>query len=376
MLKKELTAALVIIGAMAPFAAQADQPMQAQKTMQASSDAQPAFAQGEKLRTGDLPAGYNQAANFMCQDAWDLSFTANYLYWKLSADMDQQAVLVSSTSTDADAVFNGTGTAVAVNPTYKSGFQVGMGLALKGMDDWNLYGEYTWYQNKAHHSATAGSGQLLVLDPSVTPSRYDILTATDLESAYRLHYNAADLSLQRTFYNGKKLTATFGAGLRGLWLSQHYKVSTSGLAYLAPEDDSVTSEAGSLVTKRELKSWALGPRFTLGSNWLLGYGFRLMGDMAANVLYTRYTEQQSSDVSSLTNLSVSAPSNYNTLRAITETSLGLGWGAYCGDHDEFHFDLSASYEFNVFWNQSIASMNGGSGNFYLQGLNVALRLDF
>ena len=365
MLKNELTAALVVLGALAPFAAQADQ-----------SNAQPTFLQGEKVKEGQLPAGYNQSAHYMCEDAWDVSFTADYLYWKLSADMDEMATLITTSSSGVAAAFNGIGTTVSVDPTYKSGFQVGMGLDLKGMDNWNLYGEYTWYQNKTHKSVEAADGQVLVIGDDLRPARYEVLSVEDLSARYRLHYNAADLSIQRSFYNGKKLTADFGVGLRGLWLSQHYKLNAGGLAYAEVDASSFTSESGTLAVKRELQSWALGPRFTLGSNWLLGCGFRFMGDLAASVLYTRYTEKDQSAVSTLTNLSISEPSNYNTLRAITETSLGLGWGSYFGQKNDFHLDLSASYEFNVFWNQSISDMNGGHGNFYLQGLNVAARFDF
>ena len=351
MLKKELEVALVVIGAAIPLFVNAD-------SMQ------------------KMHPGYNQAANYEIENGVAINITADYLYWKLSEDMSPVAALLKVTTLESSAVFNGTGKSVLLDPTYKTGFQIGAGLGLKGMDDWTLYAEYTWHQNKTDTSVKAGSGELLVIDPSITPRRYGALVATDLDASFRLHYNAVDLSLQRTFYNGKKLTTLFGMGLRGLFVSQKYDVHTSGLSYFETGDPVLIPEPGFFDARQKLKSWALGPRFSLEGNWLLGLGFRARGDLAASILYTRYTTEEAASISILTHLLVSEASNHNTLRAVTETSLGIGWGAYLGEDKGCHFDLSASYEFNVFWNQGIASMNGGSGNFYLQGLNVAARIDF
>lgn len=361
MLRKEFITAVGMIGLVAPLSAET---------------APPVLLQGEKVKEGELLAGYNHTANYAVERDCDVNFTADYLYWKLSEDMSPVAALLKVTSTGAASIFNGTGKSVSLNPTYKSGFKVGVGLDLKGMDDWNLYAEYTWYQNKTNKSVTADSGELLVIDPSITPSRYASLTSTELTSSFRLHYNDAELSLQRTFYSGKKLTTMFEAGLRGLWVSQHYNVLASGLSYYETGDAFLIPEFGFFDLKRRLESWSVGPRLALGNNWLLGLGFRLIGDIAGSVLYTRYTVKEEASLSILTHQFVSAPSNYNTVRAITETSLGLGWGSYFGESNGCHFDISARYELNVFWNQGMGNMNNSGCNFYLQGLNLAARIDF
>ncbi len=280
MLRKELTVALAVVGAMVPFAVQADQPMAGGHAAPAAST----YVAGEEVMAGQLPGGYNQSANYVIADGYDMYLTADYIYWHLNREAD----------------------GISEDASYSSGFQVGLGIDMKGMDDWNLEGQYTWYQNSGNHDS------------------------------HKFSYNDAHLGFSRPFYFGKSLTADFSTALRGLWISDEFE--------------------------GHQKSWAVGPRFGFDSNWLLGSGFRLIGDMSQSVLYTRYTERKGSN-------------DYNTLRAVTETSLGLGWGSYFGDMNDFHFDLTVSYDFNIYWNQ-FAGAGSNFGNDYLQGLNVGLRFDF
>ena len=303
MLKKELTAALAMMGAVAPFAAYADQGM----TMNQSGQ-QPTYTAGEALKQGALPGAYNQSANYKIDDSYDVYFTGDFIYWCLQQD----GVIAGSSG----------GSTVFMDASYKPGFQVGLGFNMAGMDNWNMYSEYTWYKN--NHTTDTDTGS----------------------SKTHYVYNNLNVLLQRPFYMGRKLTANFGFGLRALWLTNNLSYSSGDL---------------------DQKSWGLGPRFGLDSNWLLGAGFRLMANAGVSALYTSYTTLNGSLTSS--------HDNYNTVRAITETSLGLGWGSYFGDNNDFHFDLSASYEFNAYWNQNMAGVlvGGTPRNNYLHGLNVAVR---
>ncbi len=210
MLNKELKAGLAILGAMVPFVVQAEQPMSEGQTRGGAK--QPTHVAGEKVKEGQMPAGYSHSAAYMIDSGWDLYLTADYIYWHLNRE---------------DYGLNQTN-------SYKSGFQVGLGLNMAGMDNWDLFAEYTWYRNNRDNDTQKFS--------------YDDLVVT----------------LDRPFYLGKKLTANFACGLRALWID-----NTSGIY--------------------DQKSWALGPRFGFESNWLLGAGFRIFGNVSESVLYTRYT---------------------------------------------------------------------------------------
>lgn len=371
-MKKTLKAAMVIIGAMTPFLAQADQPMNS------ANAARPAtYTAGEKVKDGQLPAGYNQSADYMLNNGWDVYFTGNFVYWHLNVHEEAMGTLITPTSSSSNLLVNGSGSQVFVTPSYKPGFQVGMGFNMHGMDDWSLYGEYTWYKNSASHSVTPDSDQEFVLATGPVSSR--LVAASSATGSNTFLYNNAELSLQRAFYWGKKLTSKFSCGLRGRWINQGNNVSATGLAYgaLTSTSLSLLAETGSYATTLKQNSWALGPRFELDTNWLLGCGFRIMGDVAASVLYNKYTTLTSSLVEGSYANYADNNSGRAGLAPVTETALGLGWGSYFGDNNDFHFDLSAAYEFNVHWSQSYTrSLSDAPGNIYIHGLNVAARFDF
>ncbi|MBS0627343.1 MAG: hypothetical protein JSS09_03940 [Verrucomicrobia bacterium] len=395
MLKKELTAALAMMGVIAPFAAHADQPM---STTQGQGQ-QPAYTAGEALPRGSLPGAYSQSANYKIDDSYDVYFTADFIYWNLQQDSMRVGNLMDPSSSGAVGFLNGTDETLFNDTKYSPGFQVGLGFNMNGMDGWNLYSEYTWYQNKTSSTADAGSGKSIAFSFAEDAAPHgitdDMVVADSISGTSKYHFNNLNLSLQRPFYWGRKLSANFGAGLRALWISQKISATADDVtSYAEGSSGSGTSLSNATATFHQ-KSWALGPRFELQTNWLLGWGFRIMANIAESVLYTRYTKLNgtltggvtdgvtadfSSTVGFSDNDDCDSSSNYNTLRAVTETSLGLGWGSYFGDNNDFHFDITASYEFNIYWNQNMFGMvvngHGSPSNTYLQGLNVGLRFDF
>ena len=380
MLKKELTAALAILGAIAPFSAHADQTMPT-----GGSGQQPTYTAGEMLRKGNLPAGYNQSAAYDVDNSWDVFFTADFIWWCLQQETVRVGVQTTPTSSGALGLLTGSDTTVFADPAYKPGFQVGLGFNMHGMDDWQLYSEYTWYQNTTTTTASGKVATTATEVSAVSGVTDDVIIATSASLESKFYFNNLNVMLQRPFYWGRKLTANFGWGLRALWLSQRFSGSASNLTSYPAGASSELAVSGSLTSTFHQKSWGLGPRFAFDTNWLLGWGFRFMADAAASVMYTRYTHLDGTlngggTYGVTANLSTNSSTSYNTLRAVTETALGLGWGSYFGDNNDFHFDLSASYEFNVYWNQNMFGMvmagDGAPGNTYLHGLNIAARFDF
>jgi hypothetical protein len=193
-----------------------------------------------------------------------------------------------------------------------------------------------------------------------------------------------NLSLQRPFYLGRKITANFGFGLRGLWLSQELSLNASHLDAFPIGTFSELSMDGSLTINSKQKSWAIGPRISFETNWLLGAGIRIIADAAASILYTRYTQLQESIEGAaaygiISDLMSETNSNFGVLRAVTEAFLGLGWGDYLGKNKRFHLDVLLGYDFNIYWNQNMSEViahEGSPQNTYLHGLNLAIRFDF
>ena len=121
---------------------------------------------------------------------------------------------------------------------------------------------------------------------------------------------------------------------------------------------------------------------------MLGKCFRLIGNASADVLYTDYNlrARQQQVANSLTTANwVVTEKDVAYLRAHTDLEMGFGWGSYFNNNG-WHFDLSATYGFQVFWDQNMqryfvddvvaAASILPNGNLYVHGLTITARFDF
>ncbi|MBX9924398.1 MAG: hypothetical protein K2Y01_09840 [Rhabdochlamydiaceae bacterium] len=353
-----------------------------------SSESPPRYLPGEKIKSGQLPGGYNETAAYFSRDPWNVILTADYIYWAWQQEMMAVGTLINPVAQGSAAFLNGEAQVVLQTPGYASGFQVGVGCNLRGMDDWNLFAEYTWYHNSDEMHTRPSFPQIFAVSPSVTQhvegSDPGVLLSRNMYSSTSLHFNNVDLVLQRPFYFGRKLTANFTAGLEALWINEHFTANGNNLLFVSVNDAIFNVVDGSFTSKMQQESWALGPKFGFDSSWLLGYGLKIMGSVSLSALYTSYITLTSSVTGAISDINIAnftldQTDNYNTVNPVGTAALGLGWGSYLYK-DKFHFDLSASYDFQVFWNQNVMGVllesNGSPGNMSLRGLNVQARFDF
>ena len=331
---------------------------------------------------------YNQTALYSCQHSWDIQFTADYLYWTWQQAMMQVGTLITPTESGSDGFFNGEDAVVFQTPGYTSGFQVGLGCNLHGMDDWNLMAEYTWYENSNHLRTVTGSDQYFAVSPTLIKqlqgTSTGVLLSGDLSTQTALHFDGLDVLLQRAFYFSKHIRAVFCTGLKGLWIHETLSSNGQDLSYIEAGDPTPVSVAGSFQTSAELRSWGLGPEFGIKAEWLLGLGIKIMGNLATSILYTSYTTIQNSITGQVSNresadLFVHQPHPYTTLNPVGEASLGLGWGSYLC-HENLYLNISMSYDWNVYWNYALLDVlipsRGSPGNMTLRGLNAQIGVDF
>jgi len=204
---------------------------------------------------------------------------------------------------------------------------------------------------------------------------------TSASENWKLSMDLVDVELARSAYQGRYLSFRPFFGARGAWIRENLHVI-------------YTEEAGNWFDiNGKFNSWAVGPRTGLYTNWMIGQGFRLYGNGAGDILYTRYTSlkendnEYSSDGTLIENFT-SRQKNLGCVRTHLELELGLGWGSYF-DNNNWHVDLSAGYTFQVFFDQNMfrkfdeygSSLVYGfstleGGNLYLQGMTASMRLDF
>lgn len=324
-------------------------------------------------------AAYNAPAR-VDVDGWQVYTEASYIYWQPTQSNMEFAVSSTKAATSAATTIRGTTTTpvhnhmVNLNSSFKSGFEVGGGLNFD-YDNWDSYLQYTWFHNTHTHHATAPTGGSLFpfrLQPGATGSDQSFDTA---RASWNLKMDLADWQFARSYYVGTKLTFRPYFGLRGAWIRQHYKTTY----------ERTTTSPSTVQIVQKSTSWGLGPEAGMDASYLLGCGFRMFGDLEADLLYTRYKAKSIEQLLTSTELTTLSQGQLGTVRPHANLDLGLGWGTYSA-RNGWHFDLAASYGFQVFWDQNMfrqfvsatntSASSSPNGNLYIQGLNITARLDF
>jgi hypothetical protein len=404
MVRKHLASGLLGLVALCPFVAQADQPAMKSQNMNQKKMA-PQFDMGDPMEPGMpghpgyVPAAYNYPAGIRAPNQdWDVYITGTFIWWKAHQDNMFTGVATNQSSgTNVSTAFS-TGSPDLNNsvlfsrkPNYKPGFKVGLGWNTGSWDNWTVYGEYTWFHpgdgkddDDDNECGECGCAAQVLLVP--TCNCPDGLYASDLESKWKLDMDIADLSVGRPAYQGKRLVLNPFFGLRAMWIRQKWDVEYDAVS-------STNVALGEYETEAHSKAWSLGPRIGVDTSWLLGCGFRMIGNASASLLYTRYT--QVSYESNIPNGAAAGPAplsddvswkffkNYGTVRPNFELDAGFGWGWYIGDM--YHLDFAATYDFHAFWAQNMVAdianwavhwVDAAPGNLYLHGLTIKARFDF
>jgi hypothetical protein len=330
------------------------------------------------------PAAYNQAGNVQLDCAWDVYADVSYLYWFIY----QEGLDLATTGeylTDLIYATGSGGYPVFQEANYTSGFKVGLGWNLN-VDDWVLDAEYTYLRQStttdrtAPESSDAGFLGIFNFTGWFFDDYYgQSLVGTSLKSKWKFGLDWADLVLKRPFYLGRRLIATPSFGLRASWIRQELDVTGFDTFY---ED----IPEGTVVSKNSSHSWGIGPRGLIDLHWLIGMGVRVQGNFGGSLLFTQFTKTTHSAQNYDEDIG-GAPftiRNYNCIRPMTEANLGLGWGSYFA-RNRYHWDLSATYDFNFLWGQNMlkymVNLNGfGRGtspnDLLMHGLTVRSRFDF
>jgi hypothetical protein len=357
-------------------------------------------------------ASYNAPAGFNVNNSWDIYATASFIYWQARQEnmeigiisRNDPEALSSITTLDINAFLTPYVNNMAVtspNFTYRPGFKVGLGGHLN-WNDLDAYAEYTWFHGSIgsgvrplpRSTATGAAipnGEYLYPMQLYPHTEFVRVFCQNADQSWSLRMDFLDLSLSRSYYSGTKLTIRPFFGARGAWIRQNLTTTYNGSSNYA-----VSPGNGGyrhLKVSNYSASWGVGPRAGFESNWLLGYGCRLIGNGSADILYTRYdthfTEIMYQFAGTLpanpilNNFSVSQV--IDLLRTHLDFEMGFGWGSYSFCNG-YHIDLSATYGFQVFWNQNMmrnyynvvqpALSHNPNGNLYVHGLTANAQFDF
>jgi hypothetical protein len=344
------------------------------------------FSPPDEELPGEYPAGYNASAR-IGTDPYGLFADASFIYWNVNEvylDFGRSALY-----TDTLSVPEATAQVAFHTPSYRPGFQVGIGC-VSDYDDWCIGARYTWI-NQTNNAKAGSIPQAVAVGQKIwIPNEWFVNLSSDkqqqavqLTSKWDASVQYLDVLLSRPHYQGYLLTVTPTAGLRALWIGQRMEVN----AVLAA---ALTEAPAVSVTRSQM--WSIGPALGAELHWLLGKGIRIETSGALSLLYSRFgnlnhRESFNSEITDTQPLAGHFPS-HATINTTFEADLGLGWGTYTGRSNRSHFDLSAAYHFAIFSQQNkpreivgyFANNDIGYsnpiGDLFLQGLTVKLQLDF
>src|SRR3990167_1559093 len=333
------------------------------------------FSPGDAI-VGDTPSSaYLQSAAYNVRD-WDFFVTADYICWRWNQAISPLSKIATRDVISTSLFTSKNVTISDFNPHYTSGFQVGLGGSLPMIDNWQVFAEYTWYKNSIDQEVSETRGNYFKEDQS--GSQFSpFLQSGLLNRNAKMDFSELDVFLQRAFYLGKRLTALLGLGISNLWITQTVNSNYDVDLFLY---GTVGSFADVGESKSKQTSWGIGPKIAFDSEWLLGYGLKLIGNLSTSALYTKYVwRKHTSDLISgsvdadLTSQFTRSNGYYNFV-PVTETAFGFGWGSYLCNRG-FHFDVSVLYDINVYWAYTNLNFNYPQ-NMMLHGLNIQTSFDF
>lgn len=317
----------------------------------------------------NLSCLYNSSGRIDVKGSWDLFITGSYIYWQpREAGLELAYLWQFTTPSNEWTVYN-------MDFDYKSGFKVGLGGSFCS-DNWVAYLDYTRLHTTDHRSISSP-------DTAILQSLWNTLSwAGSVSSTWKLRYDMLDLKLSRPFYEGSCLTADSFLGMKGGWIKQQYQSKEFYYELGHPEYSTTASS----------KSWLVGPQIGVNMNYLLGAGFRFFGDSDVALLFQNAKTTIRVPVVYTGLDLLNEKSSYNQLTPNFDLDAGLGWGTYF-DNNNWHFDLSAAYEFQYYWKQNFmkelfdqtnplfsgpvsSSRKGKTKDLVLHGLTITGRFDF
>lgn len=282
---------------------------------------------------------------------------------------------VSSSANDAQGTLS-QGRMIRPDRTWRPGFKLNLGWNTP-YDMWDLQSGWMYYYNKSVTNASTDdmslTSALVNTDEGFIPYwaqpleraaaggliASEIATYTQLQGTWLMNYNMINLELGRSLYLTKALALRTHVGLQNGWIHQKSDITYARSFTYAPGN---ANQPVDQLAKLKNKFWGIGLRTGVDGEWQLGYGFSMVGKLAASLLTGR-TNSRFSQYSSIANNSLEPLGTalytevYRDTDKIRHLSpglqgvLGLNWGTCLGNCDDMYFGININWESQYWWNQ-------------------------
>ncbi|MBS0628695.1 MAG: hypothetical protein JSS30_00550 [Verrucomicrobia bacterium] len=297
----------------------------------------------------------------------DFEITVAAFYWSSHIDGMEYAIDTEVTQPAAQTIANNTVFNQLANAEYKHpnskwdwGFKVGIGYC-SPCDGWDLNLLWTWYRGRSSNELdadTTDNRAILPLWSDFANAQGGVLFATSSDIHWKLKLNLVDLELGRGYWVSRYLNIRPFVGLRYASIKQHTDISYNGgswaqVAGTGPGSQNAFNDHVDLENDYR----GAGLRAGLGSEWNFGCGWALYGNLAASIIYGRFSLDHE-ELIRLANVSPRSTANVletneslRVCRAILDMSLGIQWSTmFCSC--KYGFTAMLGWESHVFFDQN------------------------
>jgi hypothetical protein len=325
----------------------------------------------------------NPPARPQVKDGADLFVFGELLYWNAHEEGLPVAVLQKGSTVNLSKA-----QVKNVSHDWDFGFRVGLGYNMPH-DGWDLSLAWLRFNTDGDKTVHTNSSEVIFstrahpADP-LASSTTAVASFSKAKSHYRLRLNQLDLDLGREFFVSKWLTLRPHFGLRADWVRQKWdiKYKNSNLVGVGfPNEADV---------KYKDRWVGMGLEGGLDTQWGLGCGWSIFGDLTAGIVYGFHrlgfkdtdTPNQLTDTSGVY---ANVSERLRVSHAILDLMLGLRYDAMF-NCDRFHLGLQIGWEHHAYINQNqfpvfvnaiaLGTNVANQGDLTLQGWTLGARIDF
>jgi Legionella pneumophila major outer membrane protein precursor len=312
------------------------------------------------------------------RDGVDLFLFGDLLCWNAHENGLAFAIVNRSSPTNLSH-----STVRSVHSDWNVGFRAGIGYNLPH-DGWDV--NFTWLRFYTHGNKHIPSHNNVFIFPTrAAPG--DLLAGDSPSSKAKTHWglrlNQLDLDLGREFFVSKWLTLRPHFGLRTDWIRQTWNSKFRNF--------SNTPLPNKLQLKYKDEWWGLGLEGGLDTQWGLGSGFSLFGNICGAILYGFHDiDFKDKDIPRQRNTNhkgefADLDNVYRISHPILDLMMGLRYD-YMFYNDRFHLGFQLGWEHHIYFSQNqfpvfvddaaVGTFVSNQGDLTFQGWAFAARFDF
>lgn len=274
----------------------------------------------------------NPPARPVVKDGTDLWLQAEALYMHATED-GMNYVINSHNSSFAD------GRVKNASYDWDWGFRVGVGYNMPH-DGWDLLLNWTWFHSHEHHDDEADAGEFLMPTTTNASNSQGNLLVTEANEHHHLHLNLVDLEMGREFFVSKWLTMRPHFGLRAGWIHRNFEVELEG-------GDALTTNT--LEDEFHNRYRGIGLRTGFDTQWGLGSGWSVYGQLAFSLLYGRQHLHGQEDLKATSGAEteqLDVRNRWMMVRTMADVGLGIRW-------DHLFYDDNYRVRFQLGWEEHV-----------------------